>query len=60
MIWRNDSVSGVAIGELGAEKSAGGSKIMSSLSSIPFSNPGRLDRISALEFAFPGMWWSVK
>ena len=36
------------------------SKMMSLLSSIPSSNPGRLDRILALEFILLGMWWSVK
>ena len=37
------------------EKRGSGSKIMSSLSFTPLSNPGRLDRISALELAFPGI-----
>ena len=37
------------------EKSHSGSKMVFSLSFTPFSNPGRLDRISALEFDFPGI-----
>jgi hypothetical protein len=54
---RDSGVTGVAsVSNVSfVEKRFCGNKTTSSLSFTPFSNPGHLDRISALEFDFPGI-----
>ena len=36
---------------------SGGMRVISCLSSLPWSAPGGLERVSAGMFVFPGMYW---